>query len=298
MDREIWHLDGQAVEVTHLKKLFWPEDGITKGELLAYYRAMGATLLPYFRHRPVTLHLFPDGIHGTSFYRRDLPEDAPAWIHYVDYWPETVSRTIQVPIIDNLASLIWLANRGSIEFHLWGSRLPHLTEPDVAFFDLDPGDAVSFERVLEAALHVYDFLTALGIEGFVKTSGGRGVHVYVPLSPGHTFEQVRRWVKQAAQILAKRYPLLMAVAHGATHEEPVVTIDYAQNSMGRNMAAPYTVRAHPGAPVSTPLTWEEVREGRIRPSDFTLRTVPERVMRYGDPFRTLFSHRQRLPELM
>ncbi len=297
MDREVWELEGHRVTVTHLDKLFWPEEGITKGDLLHYYQKMGPVMLPYLRNRPVTLHVFPDGIKGGAYYRRERPAHAPRWIRSVAYRPVSLQEVIHVPVIDNLAALIWFANLGSIEFHGWGSRLPALEEPDMAFLDLDPGDEASFEQVVEAALCVRDLLEEIGVDGYVKTSGGRGLHVYIPLASGYTFEAVRTWVKRLARLLASRRPSLIVVARGATHRGKEVSIDYAQNSLGRNMAVPYTVRAHPGAPVSTPLSWEELQANALRPEMFTLHTVPDRVRQQGDLFQNVLVRRQHLPEL-
>jgi len=256
---------------------------------------MGPILLPYFHDRPVTLRVFPDGIHGFSFYRRDIPDNAPAWIRRVDYRPQTTREVIQLPLIDNVAGLIWFANKGAIEFHLWASRWPHLESPDWAIFDLDVGDGVSFGMVLEAALTLRDYLRAHQMDGYCKTSGGHGLHVYFPLEPGYTFDQVRGWVYSVAQDLAASYPHLFAVPHGATHRSKRVTLDYAQNSIGRNTAAPYTLRARLGATVSTPLTWEEIADGRFRPPDFTIHTVPQRVQKLGDPFANLLQVRYHIP---
>lgn len=297
MDREVWELEGHRVTVTHLDKLFWPEEGITKGDLLHYYQKMGPVMLPYLRDRPVTLHVFPDGIKGGAYYRRERPAHAPRWIRSVAYRPVSLQEVIHVPVIDNLAALIWFANLGSIEFHGWGSRLPALEEPDMAFLDLDPGDEASFEQVVEAALCVRDLLEEIGVDGYVKTSGGRGLHVYIPLASGYTFKAVRTWVKRLARLLASRRPSLILVARGATHRGKEVSIDYAQNSLGRNMAVPYTVRAHPGAPVSTPLSWEELQANALRPEMFTLHTVPDRVRQQGDLFQNVLVRRQHLPEL-
>lgn len=294
---ERWELDGRTVTVSNLDKPFWPEDGLTKGDLLAYYRRMGPVMLPYFQDRPVTLRLYPDGIHGFSYYRREPPNHAPAWLRTAAYRPRTADRPRRVILVDDLAGLIWLANQASIEFHLWASHLPHLHQPDMAIFDLDPGEEAGFDKVLQAALLLREALAQAGLEGFPKTSGGHGLHVYVPLAPGYTFPQVRRWVKRTAQELAAAHPQLIDVAHGATHQGSHVTVDYAQNSIARNTAAPYTLRARPGAPASTPLTWDEVAAGRVRPSDFTLDRLPARVQELGDLFRPVLERKQRLPEL-
>jgi bifunctional non-homologous end joining protein LigD len=292
---DLWQIDGRALSVTNLNKTFWPEDGLTKRDMLRYYRDIAPIMLPYLKDRPVTLRVFPDGIEGFSYYRRDLPENAPAWLRSVDYKPETSAEVIQLPLIENTAGLVWLANQGSVEFHPWASGLPDLAQPDQVIFDLDPGEKASFADVLVAALRLREALEGLGLQGYAKTSGGRGLHVYLPLAPGHDFDAVRAWVRGEAEQLSAAYPGLIAVAHGATHKGRQVTIDHAQNSVGRNTAAVYTLRAHPGAPVSTPLTWDEVDDGRVRPSEFTLATVPRRLKKVGDLFAPVLQGGQELP---
>jgi bifunctional non-homologous end joining protein LigD len=279
-----WHLDDHDVAVSHLDKLYWPDDGLTKGDLLDYYRDLAPVMLPYFAGRPVTLRCFPEGIAAESFYQRDLPQRAPPWFRSVDYAVQSGARTIQLPLVDDAAGLVWLANEGCIELHLWSSRLPILSEPDQAVFDLDPGDDVTFDAVLLTALVLRDELARQRLRGYPKTSGRRGMHVHVPLAPGHHYPQVRAWVKAVAEQLEASHPGLIAVARGATHEGDRVTVDYAQNSIARTMAAPYTVRAVPAAAVAAPLSWDEVAAGAVRPADFTLRTMPARVREVGDLF--------------
>lgn len=282
-------------DVSHRDQVYWPDDGLTKRDMLDYYRAVAPALLPHCRGRPVTLRVFPDGIRGSSYYQRDLPDDAPAWFRTADYLPASTGRTVHLPIIDDADALLWLANRGCVEFHLWSASLPDLASPDQAIFDLDPGDRAPFGAVLEAALRLRHDLLRQGLEGYPKTSGGRGLHVYVPLARGPSFEAVRAWVQAVAERLAAAHPALIALAHGATHRGDRITIDAAQNSRGRNTAAPYTVRALPGAPVSTPLTWQEVADGRFHPAAFTLRTVPGRLSRVGNLFAPVARAGQALP---
>ncbi len=242
-------------------------------------------MLPHLKDRPVTLRAYPQGVEGVSYYLRDCPEDAPEWLRRVQYQPKTVSHPVPLPLIDTAAGLMWFANQGAIEFHLWGSHSPDLTQPDLAIFDLDPGEAASFDAVRETALRLHDALEQAGVRGYPKTSGGRGLHVFVPLAAGHTFERVRNWVKAVGVPLASNYPDLISLAHGPTHQGGRVTVDYAQNSVGRNTAAPYTLRAHPAHPtVSTPLTWAELEAGTIDPADLTPQVVLERVGRLGDLF--------------
>ncbi len=252
---ETWHVGNQMVQVTHLEKVYWPQTVFTKGEVLEYYRQIAPVLLPYLKDRPVTLRMYPQGVEGTSYYLRDCPVDAPEWLRRVAYQPKTVNHPVPLPLIDTAAGLLWFANQGAIEVHLWSSRTPDLTQPDLAIFDLDAGSTASFELMREAALRLHDALEQAGVRGYPKTSGGGGLHIFVPLAPGYTFERVRGWVKAMGNELASKYPDLIAPARGATHLEGCVKVDYAQNSLGRNTATPYTLRAHPDHPtVSTPLT--------------------------------------------
>jgi bifunctional non-homologous end joining protein LigD len=281
----VWQIDGRAVAVSHLDRLWWPDAGVTKGDILDYYRAIAPVLLPYCHDRPVTLRVFPQGATGPSFYVRDRPEQAPAWLRSVAYQPETAKRMPHLPLVDDAAGLIWLVNAGSLELHLWTSRVPDLERPDQAIFDLDPGEAVSFADVRQAALRLRDALERAGVSGYPKTSGGRGLHVIVPIAAGSTFERVRGWVKDLAQALAAAHPALIAMPRRATHQGSRVTIDYAQNSIGRNTAAPYTLRVGRSHPVvSTPLSWDEIAAGDIDPADLTPAIVLGRVRRRGDLF--------------
>jgi len=282
---ETWQLGSQAVQVSHLEKRYWQQVEFTKGDMLHYYQQIASVALPYFKDRPVTLRVFPQGVAGVSYYLRDCPDAAPDWLRRVKYHPKTATHLIPLPLIDNPAGLIWFANQGAIEFHLWSSHVPDLTEPDQAIFDLDPGDTTSFHDLREAALRLHDKLEQAGVRGYPKTSGGRGLHIYVPLGAGYTFERVRTWVKAIGQQLATISPDLISLAHGPTHQGGRVTIDYGQNSVGRNTAAPYTLRASiPHPTVSTPLTWEELGAGDIHPADLTPKVVLERVERLGDLF--------------
>jgi bifunctional non-homologous end joining protein LigD len=295
---DTWQLGNQAVQVSHLEKVYWPQTGFTKGELLGYYRQIAPVLLPYLKDRPVTLRMYPHGVEGTSYYLRDCPADAPEWLRRVPYQPKTVSHPVPLPLIDTAAGLLWFANQGAIEFHLWGSRMPDLTQPDLAIFDLDAGSTASFEIMREAALRLHDALEQAGVRGYPKTSGGGGLHIFVPLAPGSTFERVRRWVKAMGQLLASKYPDLIAPARGATHLGGRVTVDYAQNSLGRNTATPYTLRAHPDhATVSTLLTWEELDAGTITPDSLSPQVILERVSRMGDLFAPVLQADQRIDEL-
>jgi bifunctional non-homologous end joining protein LigD len=276
--------------------VYWPEEGLTKRDLLRYYQVVAPTLLRYLAERPVTVRIYPNGIGGASYYRRTRPADAPSWIRGVDYQPKTAERIDHLILVDDEASLLWLVNRGAIELHVWSSRLPNLDLPDQAIFDLDPGERATFANVRRVAGLVRRELAGLGLHGYPKTSGGRGMHVCVPLVPGPSFEQVRAWVNVVGKRLTAAHPDLVALPEGATHRGDRVTIDAAQNSLGRNTAAPYTVRAFPSAPVSAPLTWEEVEAEDVAPSSLNLRTMPTRLAARGDLFAPTLQLAQRLPE--
>jgi bifunctional non-homologous end joining protein LigD len=292
---ETWQLGSQTVQVSHLEKRYWPQAEFTKGDMLHYYRQIEHVMLPYFKDRPVTLRVFPQGVSGESYYLRDCPDSAPDWLRRVAYRPKTGMHDVPLPLIDTVAGLIWFANKGAIEFHLWSSHIPDLTQPDQAIFDLDPGNTASFTDVREAALRLHDRLEQTGIRGYPKTSGGGGLHIYVPLATGYTFEYVRSWVKAVGQRLASTYPNLIAIAQGATHRGGCVTIDPGQNSEGRNTAAPYTLRARAAHPtVSTPLSWEDLDAGNIHPADLTPQVVLERVGRLGDLFAPVLHTNQHI----
>ena len=293
----VWRVGERAVEVSRPEAVWWPEEGITKGEVLGYYREMAPVMLPYFAERPATVRVCPRGVAGPCYYRRELPQSAPSWLRGVAYTPETTGEEIRLPLIDEAAGLIWFANIGAIEFHLWTTTAPELATPDQIIFDLDPGEEVPYADVLGAGLLLREALGERGLTGYAKTTGGSGLHVVAPIAAGPPFEAVREWVKQIAAELAEAHPELIAVARGATHREPRVMVDYAQNSVGRNTAAAYTVRAGPGARVSTPLSWDEVAAGQVRPADFTLRTVPGRVRELGDLFAPTLGGSQALPEI-
>lgn len=297
-----WQIENRTVRVSHLEKVYWPQSAFTKGDMLRYYLDIASVALPHFQDRPVTLRVFPDGPHGMSFYQRERPEYAPSWLRSAIYHPRTATSgqkepdPITVPLVNDAASLIWLANGGCVEFHLWSARVPHLDVPNQAIFDLDPGDTAPFSAVLEASLRVREHLERVGIACYAKTSGGRGIHIYAPLAPRYPYVDVRRWVRARAEELAAAFPRLIAVARGPTHRGDLVTVDYAQNSVGRNTAAPYTIRAGASQPlVSAPLSWDEMTVGNFQPVDLTPGVVLERIRRLGDLFAPVLHTEQNLP---
>jgi bifunctional non-homologous end joining protein LigD len=277
----------QTLKVTHPDKPYWPEDGLTKADMIDHYRQIGPLMLPYFRDRPVTLRLFPRGIHEIAFWRRELPPAAPDWLRHVRYHTRSNPHPIELPLIDSVDGLLYLANLGSIEFHLWASRSPRLDRPDWAVFDLDPGESASFTKVLQAALQLRELLRQQDLQGYPKTSGASGLHILVPGTGHKDFDSLRAWVRTQAERLAAEHPALFALPARKTHSGRHIHIDYRQNAIGRNTAAPYSLRGLPGAPVSTPLSWTEIGQGNIKPADFNIRTLPERLKAVGDLYAPL-----------
>jgi bifunctional non-homologous end joining protein LigD len=292
-----WQVGGREVVVSNLDKLFWPEQGLTKGDLLEFYRDIAPTLLPYLQDRPLIMRVWPDGIGGKNFYRWRVPSHAPKWLSRFVYQLQTAQRTAEMPVVDDPAELIWMVNQGVIEMHPWVATREHPEQPTWMFFDLDPVASVSFERVLEVANWIGEMLEALGLVGFPKTSGGDGLHIFVPLAPLYSFEQVRVWLGSFIEQLERRHVGAVTSDKRLAAREGKVLIDYSQNAMGKSIVAPYSVRAKPGATVSTPLRWEEVRERKLKPSDFTIRTVRGRLIKDGDLFIAILERTQQLPSL-
>lgn len=286
--------NGHAVAVTHPDRVLWPGDGITKGDLIAYYRTVSPLLLPHIAGRPLVLRPFPNGVTAPGYYRQTLPAAAPAWLPRYRHVAKADQRPNEMLVVDGEPALVWLANQAAIEIHAWLSRTDHPTLPDFVVFDLDIVRPELFPCALAVALLLRDELSRRGLQGFPKTSGGDGLHVYVPVRRGPGYDATRVWAHALATRLEQARPDLIATESSIAGREDKVLVDYAQNALGRTTAAPYSVRPRPGATVSAPLTWREVEAGRVRPGDFTIRTLPERVTRVGDLFRPVLDGGQDL----
>jgi bifunctional non-homologous end joining protein LigD len=295
----VWNVDGYDLEISNPQKLYWPKEGFTKMDVLNYYKSISAILLPYFKNRPATLHYYPKGIEGFSFYKRDFKDinENQKLFRTFSYKEISQDKTIQVPLIDSAQGLLWFVSKGAFEFHLWSSKMPNYTKPDIAVFDLDANKNTPFEDVLKASLYLNELLWSKGLKCYPKTSGGTGMHIYVPIVADYSFEFVREWVKNISSKLEKEYPKLITTQRdgGKTHINNKVTIDYLQNVISRNTVAPYSVRGYPYAPVSTPLSWEAIKKGGISPLDFNIRHVSKRVDDLGDLFLGVLSNRQHIP---
>jgi bifunctional non-homologous end joining protein LigD len=285
------------LKLSNLDKAFWPGEGITKGDLLEYYRAVAPVLVPHLRDRPFTLKRYPDGIDGGHFFQKDAPTHMPDWIPTVAVQATTRekprrTRTIRAPLVNDELALLWMVNMGCIDLNTWYSRVDRLDRPDFVLFDLDPAEGAAFPEVVQVALLVKEVLDALGLAGFPKTSGSDGIHVLVPVTRRHTYAETREFAEIVAGTLARAHRGLVTTEWTRSKRRGVL-IDANQNGEGKTIASVYSVRPHPRAPVSTPLRWDEVGDG-LDPRTFTMDAVLDRVERHGDLFRGVLTTRQSL----
>ena len=287
----------RVVRLSNLDKMYWPDERITKGDLLRYYHDVAPAILPHIRDRPFTMKRYPDGWQGRPFFRKDVTNYAPAWFKRA-----TVSvasrerpqqrRTIEVPVVNDQLALLWMVNTGCIEAHTWYSRIDKLERPDWVIFDLDPSDDVGFAETAQVALLVKQAVDALGLASFPKTSGALGLHVLVPIERRHTYDDTRRFATEVARAIAGTHTDL-ATTEWSKAKRRGVLIDASQNAKGKSIASVYSVRPMPGATVSTPLHWDEVNE-TLDPSIYTMEAVLDRLERYGDLHEGALITKQRL----
>ncbi len=271
----------RRVRLTNLRKVFWPALGVTKGDLLRYYAAISPWLLPHVADRAMVMKRYPHGAGGEFFFMKRAPDPRPEWIRTCAI-EHASGNVIDFPVVDDLAALLWTINLGCIDLNPWYARCDDVHRPDFVHFDLDPVKGGSFSQVRETALAVAAALASLGMTSFAKTTGSRGIHVYVPIVRGPLQKEVWGFAKRFAQEIASRHPLL-ATAEYRIAKRPArrVLVDYNQNAWGRTLASIYSVRPSPKAAVSTPVTWKEV-EKEIAIEDFRIDNVVARVRRTGD----------------
>jgi bifunctional non-homologous end joining protein LigD len=282
----------RTVHLTNLQKLFWPDPKITKGDLLQYYAELAPVLLPHVQNRAMVMKRYPNGIEGGFFFMKRAPEPRPEWIQICSIEHKS-GNIIDFPVVQDLATLLWLVNLGCIDLNQWYATCDDVDRPDYLHFDLDPVEPADFDKVCEAALVVHDALDALKIPNLAKTTGSRGIHVYVPIVRGPTQKQVWAFAKGLAQELAAQEPRLLTAEYRIS-KRPAgrVLVDYNQNAWGRTLASVYSVRPRPLATVSAPVTWKEVAGG-IRIEDFRMDKMRQRIQRVGDLWKPLLASRGR-----
>ena len=286
-------MGGHELKLTNLDKLFWPEGKISKRNLLQYYADISPVLIPHLKNRAMVMKRYPNGAGGEFFFQKRIPEPHPEWIQTCAILHSSGS-TIHFPMIQDLASLLWVVNLGCIDLNQWYATCDDVYRPDYLHFDLDPGEGATFGQVLETALAVRTALLDFKIPSYPKTSGSRGIHIYVPIYRGPLQKQVWSFAKQLAQNVAARFPKLVTAEYRvAKRPAKHVLVDYNQNAWGRTLASVYSVRPKPGAPVSTPVGWDEIERG-IKIEQFRIDNVPARVRQSGDLFRPLLLQRKRV----
>jgi bifunctional non-homologous end joining protein LigD len=284
---------GREVRITNLSKVFFPDDGYTKGDLITYYYNVAPLMLPFLRDRPITMQRVPDGIYGDAFYEKQAPKGAPEWVRTVPVPKGGGTKSVDFIIVDDLTTLVWLAQIASVECHAWTSKWPDIDQPDYAVMDLDPHEPISFGDVRDVCKLVNVVLDRLGVKGFPKTSGGAGLQVFIPLTGGHTYSDVREFCAGVGRLIQQAYPEKVSMEPSKPKRAGKVYVDVDQNAKGQTLVAPYSVRPYPGAPVSMPLRWEELDDD-FMPEQFTIATAFERIEEAGDLFRPALSLRQDL----
>jgi bifunctional non-homologous end joining protein LigD len=275
----------KKVKLTHLDKLYWPDEKITKGDLVNYYQSVSSYILPYLKNRPLSLKRNPNGIKGPAFFHKDAGDLAPEWMKTADIKAESTNKMVHYLVCNELQSLLFIANLGCIEMNPWNSVVSSLDKPDYLVMDLDPSDKNSFDEVVDAANVIKAVLDKAGMEGFCKTSGSSGMHVYIPCKRKYEYSEVREFAKLIATLTHEQMPVNTTMERSLSkRKNNQIYIDYLQNSPGQTLASAYSVRPKPGATVSAPLKWKEVRHG-LNISDFTIRNMMKRIERAGDLFK-------------
>lgn len=282
----------RPISFSNVDKAFFPEAGYTKGDLIQYYSSVAPVLLPHLAGRPISMSRYPDGIDGASFYEKRAPGHQPDWMRTVPVPSDSQGGIIDFLLADSPEALMWFANMGCIEVHPFHSTAEHLETPSYAIFDFDPAEGSVWDQVVGGVRLLEVALERLGLRGYPKLSGARGLHVYVPLDPVHSFERVRRFVGEVGEYLAAANPEDITMEWDKPKRKGKVFIDHNRNASGQTVASAYSVRPLPGAPVSVPLTWEEV--GTVRNGDVTIANLWDRLQRYGDLFAPVVAGGQTL----
>lgn len=266
------------MQLTHLEKVYWKEENYTKGDLISYYESIAPVILPYLKVRPIMLHRYPDGIEGKDFYQKDLPASHPASIKTFEIIQE--GKANHYLLIKDVQSLLYAVNLGSIDLHPFLSRCKNLDHPDVCVIDLDPHD-IAFDKVIQVALLYHELLEKIKVPHFCKTSGGKGLHILIPLQGQYTFDQSRQFAEIVSMIIHQKTAKFTSLERSPAKRPKKIYLDCLQNRVSQSIVAPYSVRPRPHALVSCPLRWEEVNE-RLDPHDYTMKTMPKRLEKIGD----------------
>jgi bifunctional non-homologous end joining protein LigD len=278
-------IDGHKLQITNMDKVFWPKEKYTKGDVVEYYRKISKIIVPYLKDRPENLNRHPNGITGDSFYQKDVDHQPPSWVKTVPIYSESNKKHIRYLVCQNEATLLYMANLGCIEINPWNSRIKKINNPDFAIMDLDP-EGIGFNAVIEAAQVIHEILEKSKIPNFCKTSGATGLHICIPLGAKYDYDQAKDFVHILGMLAHDKLPKTTSLERSPAKRKRKIYLDYLQNRRGQTLASVYCLRPKPGAPVSTPLEWDEVKPG-LEPTDFNIKTIFERLDKKGDIWKPL-----------
>ena len=275
------------LNLSNLGKLYWPREKITKGDLISYYETIGPFILPYLKNRPLSLKRNPNGILDEGFYHKDAGDIAPAWIKTANIHSASSDKIVHYLVCNDVKSLLFIANLGCIEMNPWNSTVQKPDHPDYLVMDIDPSEKNTFEEVIDVALVIKEILDSAGAKGYCKTSGATGLHIYIPCNKKYDYEKVRNFAKIIATLAHEELPETTTMERSLSkRKKNQIYIDYLQNSRGQTLASAYSVRPKPGATVSAPLEWREVKKG-LHVSDFTIKNIKKRIEKKGDLFEAV-----------
>ncbi|NIJ55743.1 non-homologous end-joining DNA ligase [Dyadobacter arcticus] len=275
----------KKAELTHLDKIYWPDEKITKGDLLEYYSKIAPYILPYLKNRALSMRRNPNGINEPGFFQKDVGDHAPDWLTTAEIHAESTDKMVNYLVVNDVDSLLYAANLGCIEMNPWNSTINKLEYPDYIVMDIDPSPKNTFDDVIEVALTIKDILDRIGIDGYCKTSGSRGLHVYIPFHKKYDYDAARSFAEILASLVTEYLPGLTTLERSlAKRKKNHIYVDFLQNRIAQTLACAYSVRPKPGATVSAPLEWSEVKKG-LSPKQFTINNMLDRVKEKGDLFK-------------
>ena len=282
-ETQVKKIEGHEIKFTHLSKIYWPNEKLTKRDMLNYYYQVAPFILPYLKGRPQSLNRYPNGIEGESFYQKDVKGKAPEWLETFAYHSEADNREKEFLVATDEASLLYMASLGCIEMNPWSSTIKKPNYPDWCIIDLDP-DKNPFDQVIEAARVTYKLLESIEVSSYCKTSGSTGIHIYIPMGAKYTYEESKEFARSIVTIVNGEIPKFTSIERPTANRKGKIYLDFLQNRPQATLAAPYSVRPKPGATVSMPLFWEELKKG-LKMRDFTMRNAVARIIKEGDIFK-------------
>jgi bifunctional non-homologous end joining protein LigD len=296
-----WEVGERVVHLTNLDKMLFPgrdgEPDVTKREFIAYFARVAPTMLPYLADRACNAHRSPNGAGAKGFWEKEVPSHAPEWLHRWHNDEADAGESQWYAVLDEVAALVFMGNQAALELHPWTSRLANVHEPTWALIDIDPGASTTWDELLVLARLFRTALEHLDVVARPKVTGGRGVHIYVPIRGGYSFDDTRAWVEKLSRVVGNTVPDLVSWKWQKSDRDGKARLDFTQNAINRTLVAPYCTRPSPGAPVSVPLEWDELDDPDLRPDRWTIRTICDRLEQQGDPFAELLGVQQDLPPL-